>query len=141
MGVEVELNRTVTGCDAQGVSRSAAMAGDRIEAATVVWAAGVVASPGAALWIGAEHDRAGRVIVNADLSVSGRPEIFAVGDTASVFDHGRQAGAGIAPAAKQMGSYAGKVIATRVHRSNRRRRHSSIATSANSPPSAANPPW
>ena len=86
---------------------------DRIEAATVVWAAGVVASP-AALWIGAEHDRAGRITVNADLSVPGRPEIFAVGDTASVFDRDGKPVPGIAPAAKQMGSYAGKVIAARV---------------------------
>jgi NADH:ubiquinone reductase (H+-translocating) len=112
MGVEVELNRTVTGCDAQGVSLGGD-GGDRIEAATVVWAAGVVASP-AALWIGAEHDRAGRVTVNADLSVSARPGIFAVGDTASVFDPDGKPVPGIAPAAKQMGSYAGKVIAARV---------------------------
>ena len=109
MGVEVELNRAVTGCDAQGVS----LAGDRIEAATVMWAAGVVASP-AAQWIGAEHDRAGRIKVNADLSVSGRPEIFAVGDTASIVDREGKPVPGIAPAAKQMGSYAGKVIAARV---------------------------
>ncbi|HUZ32103.1 MAG TPA: NAD(P)/FAD-dependent oxidoreductase [Xanthobacteraceae bacterium] len=112
MGVEVELNRTVTGCDAQGVSLGGD-GGDRIEAATLVWAAGVVASP-AALWIGAEHDRAGRVTVNADLSVSGRPEIFAVGDTASIYDPDGKPVPGIAPAAKQMGSYAGKLIAARV---------------------------
>ncbi len=109
MGVQVELNRTVTGCDAQGVS----LGGDRIEAATVVWAAGVVASP-AAQWIGAEHDRAGRVKVNADLSVAGRPEIFAVGDTATIADRDGKPVPGIAPAAKQMGTYAGKVIAARV---------------------------
>jgi NADH dehydrogenase len=109
MGVEVELNRAVTGCDAQGVS----LAGGRIEAATVIWAAGVVASP-AARWIGAEHDRAGRIKVNADLSVPGRPEIFAAGDTASIADREGKPVPGIAPAAKQMGSYAGKVIAARV---------------------------
>jgi NADH dehydrogenase len=109
MGVEVELGRKVTGCDAQGVSSD----GGRIEAATVIRAAGVVASP-AALWIGAEHDRAGRVKVNADLSVPARPEIFAVGDTASVADSDGRPVPGIAPAAKQMGSYAGKVIAARV---------------------------
>jgi NADH dehydrogenase len=109
MGVEVELNRKVTGCDAQGVS----LADGRIEAATVIWAAGVVASP-AAHWIGAEHDRAGRIKVNADLSVPGRPEIFAAGDTASVADRDGHAVPGIAPAAKQMGRYVGKVIAARV---------------------------
>ncbi len=109
MGVEVELNRSVTGCDAQGVS----LAGGRIAAATVVWAAGVVASP-AAPWIGAEHDRAGRIKVNADLSVPGRPEIFAIGDTASIADRDGRPVPGIAPAAKQMGSYAGNAIAARV---------------------------
>jgi NADH:ubiquinone reductase (H+-translocating) len=109
MGVEVELNRAVTGCDAHGVT----LGGDRIEAATVVWAAGVVASP-AAQWIGAAHDRAGRIKVNGDLSVPDHPEIFAVGDTASVIERGGQPVPGIAPAAKQMGSYVGKVIAARV---------------------------
>jgi NADH:quinone reductase (non-electrogenic) len=107
MGVEVELNRTVIGCDAQGVSFD----GGRIEAATVIWAAGVVASP-AATWIGAETDRAGRIKVNADLSVPGHPEIFAIGDTAAVA--GSRRIPGIAPAAKQMGNYVGKVIAARV---------------------------
>ena len=109
MGVEVELNRKVTGCDAHGVT----VDGGRIEAATVVWAAGIVASP-AALWIGAEHDRAGRIKVNADLSVPGRPEIFAVGDTASVSNRDGRPVPGIAPAAKQMGRYVGEVIAARV---------------------------
>ena len=109
MGVEVELNRMVTGCDAQGVS----LDGGRIEAATVIWAAGVVASP-AADWIGATHDRAGRIKVNPDLSVPGRPEIFAAGDTALVTDRDGHAVPGIAPAAKQMGRYVAKVIAARV---------------------------
>ncbi len=109
MGVTVELGRMVTGCDAEGVS----LADGRIEAATVVWAAGVVASP-AATWIGAAQDRAGRIKVDADLSVPGHPEIFAAGDTASVFNHAGQPVPGIAPAAKQMGAYVGSVIAARV---------------------------
>jgi NADH:ubiquinone reductase (H+-translocating) len=109
MGVEVELNRKVTGCDAQGVSLDKG----HIEAATVIWAAGVVASP-AAEWIGAEHDRSGRIKVNPDLSVPGRPEIFAVGDTATVFGRDGRPVPGIAPAAKQMGRYVGKLIAARV---------------------------
>jgi NADH:ubiquinone reductase (H+-translocating) len=109
MGVEVALNRAVTGCDARGVS----LGGGRIEAATVMWAAGVVASP-AAQWIGAERDRTGRIKVNADLTVPGRPEIFAIGDNASVFDRDGNPVPGIAPAAKQMGSYVAKVIAARV---------------------------
>ena len=111
----------------------------RIEAATVIWAAGVVASP-AATWIDAEHDRAGRFKVNADLSVPGRPEIFAVGDTASRDGPARPPVPGIAPAAKQMGRYVGKVIAARV-RGRRCRRRSSIGISATSPRSAASPPW
>jgi NADH dehydrogenase len=107
MGVEVALNRKVIGCDAEGVSFD----DGRIEAATVVWAAGVVASP-AATWIGAETDRAGRIKVNADLSVPGHPNIFAVGDTAVVVAD--RPIPGIAPAAKQMGRYVGDVIAARV---------------------------
>jgi NADH dehydrogenase len=109
MGVKVELNRKVIGCDAQGVSFD----GGRIEAATVIWAAGVVASP-AAKWIGAETDRAGRIKVNADLTVPGHPGIFAVGDTATITDRDGHPVPGIAPAAKQMGQYVGRVIAARV---------------------------
>jgi NADH:ubiquinone reductase (H+-translocating) len=109
MGVELELNHMVTGCDGRGVTLKD---GRRIEAATVVWAAGVVASP-AANWIDAEHDRAGRIEVNPDLSVPGRPEIFAVGDTATVIARDGRPVPGIAPAAKQMGSYVAKVIAAR----------------------------
>jgi len=109
MGVEVELNRMVTGCDAQGVSLDRG----HIEAATVIWAAGVVASP-AANWIGAEHDRSGRIKVNPDLSVPGRPEIFAIGDTALVLRRDGRPIPGIAPAAKQMGRYVGELIAARV---------------------------
>jgi NADH dehydrogenase len=109
MGVKVELNRKVIGCDAQGVSFD----GGRIEAATVIWAAGVVASP-AAKWIGAETDRAGRIKVNTDLTVPGHPGIFAVGDTATITDRDGHPVPGIAPAAKQMGQYVGKVIAARV---------------------------
>ena len=107
MGVELKLNSKVIGCDAQGVS----LEGGRIEAGTVVWAAGVVASP-AANWIGAERDGAGRIKVNPDLSVPGHPEIFAIGDTAAV--PASRPIPGIAPAAKQMGDYVGKIIAARV---------------------------
>ena len=110
MGVEVELGHVVIGCDGRGVTLKD---GRRIDAATVIWAAGVVASP-AANWIDAGHDRAGRIKVNPDLSVPGRPEIFAIGDTASVtYSDGRPV-PGIAPAAKQMGSYVAQVIAARV---------------------------
>src|SRR5205823_1947255 len=79
MGVEVLTSTKVTGCDDCGVS----LGQNRLEARTIVWAAGVVASP-AATWIGADHDRAGRITVSPDLSVPGRPEIFAIGDTATL---------------------------------------------------------
>jgi NADH dehydrogenase len=109
MGVEVKTDTRVTGCDARGVDTD----GGRIEAATIMWAAGVAASP-AAHWLGAEADRAGRVKVEPDLSVPGHPEIFVVGDTAAVFDaHGAPIPK-MAPGAKQMGHYVGALIAGRV---------------------------
>jgi NADH dehydrogenase len=105
MGVEVMAQTRVTDCTRDGVTLGD---GTRIEASTIVWAAGVVASPGAQ-WIGAEHDRAGRITVTADLSVPGNPNVFVAGDLASV-PHVP----GIAPAAKQMGQYIGRLIAARV---------------------------
>lgn len=102
MGVEVMTNSMVTDVRRDGVSL-----GDRkIESEAIIWAAGVVAGP-AAQWIGAEHDRAGRIKVGSDLSVPGHPEIFAVGDVAVM----EKPIPGIAPAAKQMGKYVGKLIA------------------------------
>ena len=109
MGVEVELNRKVIGCDAHGVT----LDGGRVEAATVIWAAGVVASP-AAKWLDAPRDGAGRIKVNPDLSVPGHQEIFAVGDTALVVQQNSKPVPGIAAAAKQMGHYVGGVIAARI---------------------------
>ena len=109
MGVEVKTLTRVTGCDARGV----ALDQGRIDAGTVVWAAGVTASP-AARWLGAAHDRAGRVLVEPDLSVTGRPEVFVIGDTAAVREENGQLVPGVAPAAKQMGQYVGKLIAARL---------------------------
>jgi NADH dehydrogenase len=109
MGVEMLLNTAVTGCDRDGVS----FAGGRIDSATVIWAAGVAASAVAG-WIEAEHDRAGRIKVNGDLSIRGRPNVFVAGDLASVQDKAGHLLPGIAPAAKQMGRYVGKVIAARI---------------------------
>jgi NADH dehydrogenase len=109
MGVEVMTSTRVTKCDPQGVD----LENGRIEASTLIWAAGVVASPAAA-WLGAAHDRAGRVMVDPDLSIPGRPEIFVIGDTAMVNDEKGRPVPGIAPAAKQMGQYVGKLIAARV---------------------------
>jgi NADH:quinone reductase (non-electrogenic) len=105
-GVEVKADTSVTQCEARGVDTT----GGRIDAGTIIWAAGVVASP-AARWLGAEADRAGRVKVNPDLSVPGHPEIFVIGDTATVADHPVP---GMASAAKQMGQYVGKLIAAHI---------------------------
>jgi NADH:ubiquinone reductase (H+-translocating) len=81
----------------------------RIPAGAVVWAAGVAASA-AADWLGVERDRAGRVLVRPDLSVPGRSEIFVIGDTASVTWELGKTVPGVAPAAKQMGAYVGRLI-------------------------------
>src|SRR5262249_6484532 len=98
LGVEVVTGTAVERCDGRGV----VVAGQRIEAATVVWAAGVQASP-AGRWLGAETDRAGRVFVERDLSVPGHRDIFVVGDTAHVRGAGDRPIPGVAPAAKQAG--------------------------------------
>jgi NADH dehydrogenase len=99
----------VTHCDEAGVD----LEGDRIEASTIVWAAGVVASP-AGEWVGAEQDRARRIKVNPDLTIPGMADIFVIGDTASVVDQAGRPVPGIAPAAKQMGRYVAQVIEARV---------------------------
>ncbi len=105
MGVEVMTSTMVT-----DVKRDHVMLGERkISSEAIVWAAGVKASD-AAQWLGAEADRAGRIKVGEDLSVPGHPEIFAVGDTASL----ATPIPGIAPAAKQMGKYVGRLIAARI---------------------------
>jgi NADH dehydrogenase len=106
-GVEVMTSTRVMSCDAHGVE----LEHGRLDADTIIWAAGVVASP-AACWLDAQHDRAGRVKVVADLSAPSHPNIFVIGDTAAVTD---QPGIpGTAPAAKQMGRYVGRLIATRM---------------------------
>ena len=111
MGVDVLLSAKVTGCDAHGVT----LGNERIEAGTVIWAAGVVASPAAA-WLHAAHDHAGRIKVAPDLSIPGHGEVFAIGDTSAVHDRSGHPIPGIAPAAKQMGRHVGKVIAARLAR-------------------------
>jgi NADH dehydrogenase len=109
LGVEVHLGRAVERCDEAGI----VYGGERLAARTIVWGAGVQASP-AAKWLGAEKDRAGRVLVGKDLTAPGHPDIFVVGDTAAVLDDKGQPVPGIAPAAKQMGAYAARVIAARL---------------------------
>ncbi len=107
MGVDVRLDVQVTGCDERGVGTSAG----RIEAGTLIWAAGVRASP-AASWIRIAADRHGRIPVAADLSVPGHPEIYAIGDTAATVRPDGGAVPGVAPAAKQMGDFVGRRIAS-----------------------------
>jgi NADH dehydrogenase len=108
MGVEVRTNTRVEQIDANG-----AVAGDkRIPSRTIIWTAGVKASP-AGSWLSAATDRAGRVMVNPDLSVPGRPEIFVIGDTAHVEQEGAQL-PGVAPVAMQQGRYVATVIRNRV---------------------------
>jgi NADH dehydrogenase FAD-containing subunit len=105
LGVEVLLGTPVSRCDAGGV-----IVGDeRIESRTVLWAAGVAASP-AAKWLGTDKDPAGRVVVNPDLTVPGRPEIYVIGDTAAAKTDDGKPVPGIAPAAKQAGRYAARAI-------------------------------
>jgi NADH dehydrogenase len=105
LGVEVRKGVPVTACDVDGVT----VGDERIEAATLVWAAGVMASP-AAKWLGTRADGAGRVQVARDLSVPGCPGVFAIGDTALVTGPDGRPVPGIAPAAKQMGAFVARLI-------------------------------
>ncbi len=109
LGVEVLTNTPVELCDADGV----VSAGMRIEARTILWAAGVQSAP-VAKWLQADNDRAGRVKVNPDLSAPGEPDIFVIGDNATVMQATGQPVPGVAPAAKQMGAYVARVIAGRI---------------------------
>ncbi|SHG49803.1 NAD(P)/FAD-dependent oxidoreductase [Bradyrhizobium erythrophlei] len=109
LGVEVVLGQAVTECSADGV----VYGGQCLQARTLIWAAGVRASP-AAEWLGAPADRAGRLEVNADLTVPGHPDIFAIGDTVFVKGPDGKPVPGIAPAAKQQGRYVAAVIKARL---------------------------
>jgi NADH dehydrogenase len=108
-GVEIELNRPVRECSADGV-----VFGDRkLPAKVILWAAGVRASP-AASWLGAPADHANRVKVERNLSAPGHPEIFVIGDTATIDAwHGAPV-PGIAPAAKQQGHHVADTIKARL---------------------------
>lgn len=108
LGVEVRTSTPVEGIDEDGVR----IAGQHLEAKTVIWTAGVAASP-AGKWLGAETDRAGRVKVTSDLSVPGHPNIFVIGDTASVNQDGKSL-PGVAPVAMQEGHYVASLIADTV---------------------------
>lgn len=108
-GVDVRLGAPVSDIG----DKRLAVAGETIDADTIIWAAGVRASP-AADWLGASRDRAGRVDVRGDLSIEGAPEIFVIGDTASAAGADGKPVPGLAPAAKQQGAYVGRVIASRL---------------------------
>jgi NADH dehydrogenase len=108
LGVEVRLNAPVTGCSDTAV----AIGEERIETRTIMWAAGVRASP-AARWLGVEADRAGRVKVEGDLSVKGLSDVFVLGDTALLNDKNGKPLPGVAPVAKQQGQYLAKLLKAR----------------------------
>jgi len=109
LGVEVMLGEAVTDCSADGV----VYGGKKLDARTIIWAAGVRASR-AAEWLGAPADRAYRLKVEPDLTVPGHPDIFAVGDTTTVTAPDGQPVPGIAPAAKQEGRYVAATIKARL---------------------------
>jgi NADH dehydrogenase len=109
LGVELRLGVPVTQCDSDGVT----IGGERLPAATIIWAAGVAASP-AARWLGAEKDRVGRVTVGADLSLPGHPEIFVIGDTAHALGSDGKPLPGLAPVAKQQGAYVARLLRARL---------------------------
>ena len=105
LGVEVMLESRVEHIDQEGVRIN----GERLASRTVLWAAGVVASP-AARWLNAAADRSGRVKVEPDLSVAGLPNVFVIGDTALANAWKGKPVPGLAPAAKQGGAYVARTI-------------------------------
>jgi NADH dehydrogenase len=104
LGVDVRLGKPVQAIDGDGV----VIGNERIQAKTVVWTAGVAPSP-AGKWLGCAVDRAGRVRIQPDLTVPGHPDVFVVGDTASLDQDGRPL-PGVAQVAMQQGKYAAKAI-------------------------------
>ncbi len=108
LGVDVRCGAPVTAIDNKGYE----LAGERINCRTILWAAGVAASPLGAL-LPAERDRAGRVLVEADLTIKGHPDVFVIGDLASVQQEGKPV-PGVAPAAKQMGAYVAERIRSKL---------------------------
>ena len=108
LGIEVRTSSPVEAVDSEGV----VIAGERLAAKTVIWTAGVAASPAGA-WLGAETDRAGRVKVGSDVTVPDHPNIFVLGDTASCTQDGKPL-PGVAQVAMQQGHYVAAVIADQV---------------------------
>lgn len=119
LGVKVHTSTRVTLVDAEGIVAG----GQRVFTSTVIWSAGVLASP-VGRWLGTATDRAGRVMVNSDLSILGHPEVFAIGDTAHVVAQSRNllgikakepmVMPGVAQPAIQEGQYVARLIRRRV---------------------------
>ena len=110
LGVEVITGDAVVAMDEASVKLASRR---QVEAGCIVWAAGVMASP-AAKWLNAKSDGAGRILVGPDLGLPGYPNIFVIGDTASVSDGVGNKVPGVAPAAKQMGRHAARSILLRL---------------------------
>lgn len=109
LGVTVRTGKMVTNCLPDRIE----LGEESLACRTIIWAAGVRASA-AGNWLAAKQDRAGRVIVEKNLSVPGNPDVFVIGDTAAVFtDDGRPV-PGVAPAAKQQGKFVAALIADRI---------------------------
>ncbi len=109
LGVEVRLGAAVTRCDPEGV----VLGSERIPAATILWAAGVTASP-AATWLGLAGDRAGRVPVGPSLTPPGHDNVYVIGDTALARGADGAQLPGIAPVAKQQGAHVAHAIVARI---------------------------
>ena len=109
LGVELRMKTSADAVDADGITAG----GQRIEAATVLWAAGVAANP-AASWIGVEPGKHGAIPVAPDLSVPGHPEIFAIGDVMTAPGPDGKPLPGLAAVAKQQGQYVGGLLAKRL---------------------------
>lgn len=117
LGVRSRLNARVTAIDASGVTMKTAQGDVRIESRTVLWAAGVQASPLGRLLgdaTGVPIDNSGRVEVAPDLSIPGHPEILVIGDLARIEQENGKQVPGVAPAAMQQGRYAARLITTRL---------------------------
>lgn len=113
LGVEVRTAQPVQEIDSQGI----AIAGERIRTRTVIWGAGVQASP-AGQWLGAPTDRSGRVVVGPDLTPPHLPDVYVIGDTARCEQDG-DALPGVAQVALQQGAYVARAIRRRVGGDNR----------------------
>lgn len=113
LGIDVREATTVTAIDAHGVILRRDAIEERLAAGTVLWTAGVAASP-LVRSLGAPLDRAGRVLVAPDLSVAGHPEIFVIGDAAAVVDRHRRPLPGVAPVAIQQARHVARGILGRL---------------------------